>query len=92
MYKHKLRKKVFEQGQWRTKIMHTDGELGSDIKDKNGREMFEGDKAKYGLKNPIEGCIVFAQGRFNFVYGGGKDFPVFFSDTPYFEVVGHAED
>lgn len=81
MYKHKLRKKVFEQGQWRTKIVHTDAELGSGVLDKNGREIFEGDIVE------IDGGGKYCVDIVNFWV---KDLDEFYSDA--LEVVGHAED
>ena len=82
MYKHRLRKKIFEKGQWRTKIVHTDGELGSGRFDKNGREIFEGDKVK------VDG-----EGGHHVV--DSSDFWIKELDeycTDSIEVVGHAED
>lgn len=107
MYKHRLRKKVFEQGQWRTKIVHTDAELGSGVIDKNGREIFESDIIKNPNYNPNDYMdtpnfiIVYDEARASFVYrdpvlhkNGCEPFPN--DDLADFdgelEVVGHAED
>ena len=52
MYKHRLKKRAFqkESKQWRNIIEHTNANFGSGINDKNGREIFEGDKVRYDGK------------------------------------------
>ena len=61
MYKHRLKKLAFQNGQWRNIIEHTNAKFGSDIKDCNGREIFEGDKVRYADKvYPVE----FTRGSF----------------------------
>ena len=50
MYKHRLKKRTFQNGQWRNVIEHTNANFGSDIKDCNGIEIFEGDKVRYADK------------------------------------------
>ena len=47
MYKHRLKKLAFQNGQWRNIIAHTNAKYGSGIKDCRGREIFEGDKVRY---------------------------------------------
>ena len=47
MYKHRLKKRAFQNKQWRNIIEHTNANFGSGINDKNGREIFEGDKVRY---------------------------------------------
>ena len=42
-YKHRLRKRIFQNGHYRHVIVHTNSNLGSDVLDKNGKEIFEGD-------------------------------------------------
>lgn len=63
-YKHRLRKRVFENGQYRYVIVHTNADFGSKILDKNGNEIFEGDFVLYhGMKYPaifINGAICIA--------------------------------
>lgn len=61
MYKHRLKKLAFQSGQYRTIIEHTNANFGSDIKDCNGNEIFEGDKVRYADKvYPVE----FTRGAF----------------------------
>ena len=50
MHKHRLKKRVFQNGQWRNIIEHTNANFGSDIKDSNDNEIFEGDKVRYADK------------------------------------------
>ena len=47
MYKHRLKKRAFQNGQWRNIIEHTNAKFGSGINDCRGREIFEGDKVRY---------------------------------------------
>ena len=46
MYKHRLRRRVFEKGQWLTKIVHSNADRSTGILDKDGKEIFEGDKVR----------------------------------------------
>ena len=50
MYKHRLKKCAFQNGQWRNIIEHTNAKFGSGINDCRGREIFEGDKVRYDGK------------------------------------------
>ena len=47
MYKHRLKKRAFQNGQWRNIIEHTNAKIGSGINDCRGNEIFEGDKVRY---------------------------------------------
>lgn len=90
MYKHKLRKKVFEQGQWRTKIVHTNDELGSGWFDKNDKEVFEGDVIRHnsGTLFPVK----FRDGALFIDLDNENTIPLIECDRNKFEVVGHADD
>ena len=46
MYKHRLRRRVFEKGQWLIKIVHSNSDRSTGILDIHGKEIFEGDKVK----------------------------------------------
>ena len=91
--KHSIRQRVLDPvtGLKVTKIEQVNGELGSGIVDKNGREIFEGDRVKVtnergertGLVTyrdghfGVEGASIYA--RLEGVYGG-------------LEVIGHVDD
>ena len=62
-YKHRLRKRVFDKdtGLYRYVIVHTNADFGSDVLDKNGQEIFEGDIVLYhGVAYPV----IFISGTF----------------------------
>ena len=50
MYKHRLKKRAFQNGQWRNVIEHTNAYFGSGINDCNGREIFEVYSVRYADK------------------------------------------
>lgn len=68
-------------------VKEIDCELGSDIYDKNGREIFEGDRVKRYGGRP---CTVrFHGGKFDF---GSDQQPLSTPPSSYLEIVGHMED
>lgn len=86
--KHNIRQRVInEYGLPVVKVETIQGELGSGIFDKNGKEIFEGDILSNGEQTfPvifIQGAIVIRFANNN--YGG-------LFDIGAFEVVGHVED
>lgn len=91
--KHSIRQRVINaQGFKTVKVVKVDGELGSKVCDKNGREIFEGDLVKNTVGS--KGVVFFEDGRFyvnlNDNYGE-QDLTRFYS-AACLEVVGHAED
>lgn len=80
--KHSIRQHIINaQGFKTTKVIKVEGELGSGVLDKNGREIFEGDIVE------IDGGGKYCVDIVNFWV---KDLDEFYSDA--LEVVGHAED
>ena len=65
MYKHRLRRRAFEKGQWRIKIVHSDSDRSTGVLDKFGKEIFEGDKVKSLDKSVVVPLVVrFQHGSF----------------------------
>lgn len=63
--KHSIRQRVInEYGLPVVKIMQIDGELGSGFKDRNGREIFEGDKVRFDKEDWV---AEFVNGHFGLV-------------------------
>ncbi|MBR3747141.1 MAG: hypothetical protein IKN27_09305 [Selenomonadaceae bacterium] len=84
--KHSIRIRVFDpiSGLMRTKIEQVNGELGSGVYDRNGREIFEGDIVKI---RDAEERTTFEDGSF-FI----NDIPIWRLRPCVLEVVGHVED
>ena len=85
--KHNIRQRVINSiGLPVVKIEQVTGELGSKILDKNGIEIFEGDKVRYN-DGDID-TVVFEDGQFYL-----KDHEEVIADWhTILEVIGHAED
>lgn len=76
MFKHKLKKRVFDKNRkcYRDIIVHTNARFGSDVKDKNDREIFEGDKVKVFGDEVFP--VTFEDGKFKVgKYSSLADFP-----------------
>ena len=104
--KHTIRQRVINSlGCPATKIVKIDGELGSGILDKNGREIFEGELVAYTNSHGarITAKVFPRLGAF-WVCDPGNDYSTGdfsphwldtlpdFAQTHSFEVVGHADD
>lgn len=88
--KHSIRQHIINaQGFKTTKVIKVEGELGSGILDKNGREIFEGDTVKY--KDKI-GFVTFYRGVFNVESSQLYNTLNGCNLDGALEVVGHAED
>ena len=69
--------------------------LGSGVKDKHGREIFEGDIIRHGFTDREDTAVVtFQNGAFYFAfYFGDKTYPeVSPKFASSFEVIGHVDD
>lgn len=89
MYKHKLKKRVFQNGYYRDVIVHTNARLGSDLLDKHGHEIFEGNKVKdnYGNEYTATFRLVFVDRHCNEL---NKDADYFKNGE--LEIIGHDEN
>ena len=85
--KHRIRQRIINQfGLPVTKIETVQGELGSGILDKNGQEIFEGDKVIYDDGDTAD--VVFEDGQFFL-----KDKDEVVADWHnMLEIIGHAEE
>lgn len=64
-YKHRFKKRVFDkvQKRYRDILMYSNAKLGSDVYDKHGQEIFEGDFVK---NSNYIGEVTFRNGSFYF--------------------------
>lgn len=88
--KHSIRQRIInEYGLPVTKIETVNGELGSGVVDKNGKEIFEGDlvKAENDDVGFYKSDIHFEAGRFHFGIFSLTDF-----NPNDLEVIGHVDD
>ncbi len=87
--KHKIRQRVLDPvtGLKVTKVETVNGELGSGIFDKNGREIFEGDRVN-DLRFGCYGEISFKYGALRFPNGH----PLSTYGDENLEIIGHVND
>ena len=95
--KHSIRQRVLDPvtGLKVTKIEQVNGELGSGLYDRNGKEIFEGDIIRYGFTDREDTAVVtFQNGAFYFAFHfGDKTYPeVSPKFASSFEVIGHVDD
>ena len=85
--KHNIRQRVINQfGLPVVKVEQVSGELGSKLFDKNGKEIFEGDKVFFD--DGDMDIVIFEDGQFCL-----KDHEELVADWhDMLEVIGHAED
>ena len=92
MYKHRLKQFVYEGNVRRPKIVHVNSYYGSDVLDKHGNEIFEGDRVKlladgiHMLKGSIV-TVTFENGMF--LADGEEPLEHFGGEL---EVIGHVAD
>ena len=89
--KHKIRQRVLDPvtGLKVTKIENVNGELGSGIVDKNGKEIFEGDRVK--IDDGDTYTIHFAGGGAFIAFNDNRDTCTYLFKRVV-EVIGHVDD
>ncbi len=85
--KHSIRQRVLDPvtGLKVTKLEQVNGELGSGLYDRNGKEIFEGDRVSFS--DEYSAVVTFEDGSF-FI----NDRPIWRLRPCVLEVVGHVED
>ena len=91
--KHSIREHIVDPIRGKVvKVSTVNAELGSGILDKNGKEIFEGDKVvakEVNGKREFDGEITFDDGCFCFLR---TPIQVWNDDGYVFEIVGHVDD
>ena len=86
--KHTIRSRIInEYGLPVVKIEQLNGELGSGITDKNGKEIFEGDKVKDNVGNEFE--VAFIPTAVTYCDELSRDLKYWADEL---EIVGHVDD
>ena len=88
MFKHHLKKRVFQNGYYRDVIVHTNARLGSRILDIHGNEIFEGDKVKKVNYDDVVSTVSFHDAAF-FI---ADDIPLGSFADGDLEIIGHVDN
>ena len=92
--KHSIRQRVINQyGLPVTKIETVNGELGSGILDKNGKEIFEGDRVVVKQYPNLKMPVHFSEGEFyGVISSDGRRTALTTHQSKDLEVIGYVDD